>query len=119
MFLSVIVVAVGVGMDVVTLGAFERPEIRTDQHHGAAGEGEAESEVALSLDTEGHIAGVYAADRPRSATPPLQPTPWRGSFSDYRYHAGRWLPFAGEVGWEVDGVEQVYWRGTLLAWKIA
>ncbi len=84
----------------------------------SAGAGEAASEVALSLNGEGHIAGVYAADRPRSATPPIRPTPWRGSFSDYRYHAGRWLPFTGEVAWEVGGVEQVYWRGTLLAWEI-
>jgi hypothetical protein len=47
------------------------------------------------------------------------PTPWRGRFSDYRRHFGRWLPFAGEVGWEIDGKEIVYWQGKIADWGLS
>lgn len=82
-----------------------------------AGSGETAVEVALSLDSEGRIAGAFAPDRPRSATAPILPTPWRGRFSDYRWHEGRWLPFTGEVGWEIDGKESVYWQGRIEHWE--
>ncbi len=85
----------------------------------SAGEGETASEVRLTLDSEGRIAGMFAADRPRSASAPILPTPWRGSFSDYRRHAQRWLPFHGEVAWEIEGKEIVYWRGDIVRWALA
>ncbi len=81
-----------------------------------AGAGETAVEVVLSLDTEGRIAGAFAGDRPRSATAPFLPTPWRGRFSDYRRHEGRWLPFAGEVGWEIEGEEHLYWQARVERW---
>ena len=84
----------------------------------SAGSGETASEVLLSLDSDGRISGGFAPDRPRSATPPTLPTPWRGRFSDYRRHEGRWLPFAGEVGWEIDGMEIVYWQGRINRWEL-
>jgi hypothetical protein len=82
----------------------------------SAGAGETAAEVILSLDSEGRIAGGFASDRPRSATAPILPTPWRGRFSDYRRHNDMWLPFAGEVGWEIDGVEEIYWQGRIEHW---
>ena len=84
----------------------------------SAGAGETASEVVLSLDSEGRIAGGFAPDRPRSATAPILPTPWRGRFSDYRRHNDRWLPFAGEVAWEIDGKEIVYWQGRIEHWEM-
>ncbi len=84
----------------------------------SADSGETASEVLLSLNSDGRIAGAFAPDRPRSATPPILPTPWRGRFSDYRLHEGRWLPFAGEVAWEVDGKEITYWQGRIVQWEI-
>lgn len=84
----------------------------------SAGSGETESEVVLTLDSEGRIVSVFAPDRPRSATAPILPTPWRGRFSDYRRHEGRWLPFAGEVAWEIDGKEIVYWQGRIEGWEM-
>jgi hypothetical protein len=45
------------------------------------------------------------------------PAPWRGRFSDYRRHNDRWLPFAAEVGWEIDGKEDVYWQGRVEQWE--
>jgi hypothetical protein len=83
----------------------------------SAGSVETASEVLLSLDNEGRIAGGFAPDRPRSATAPFLPTPWRGRFSDYRHHNGMWLPFAGEVAWVIDGKENVYWQGRIEYWE--
>jgi len=82
----------------------------------SAGAGETACEVRLSLDGSGRIVGAFAADRPRAAIPPILPTPWRGRFSDYRRHGDIWLPFAGEVAWEIDGNPQVYWQGRLESW---
>jgi hypothetical protein len=83
----------------------------------SAGAGETAAEVMLSLDGEGRIAGAFAPDRPRSASAPFLPTPWRGRFSDYRQHSNLWLPFAGEVAWEIDGKEEVYWQGRIESWE--
>lgn len=82
----------------------------------SAGEGEAASEVLLTLDCRGRIAGAFAPDRPRSASQPILPTPWRGLFSDYREHDGIWLPFAGEVAWEIEGKSEPYWRCRIDTW---
>ena len=82
----------------------------------AAGEGASAVEVSLGLDSAGRIATAFAPDRPRSAIDPILPTPWRGRFSDYRLHQGRWIPFAGEVAWEIDGKEEVYWQGRIESW---
>ena len=91
-------------------------EVGPDELAVSAGVGESAAEVTLNLDSEGRIAGAFAPDRPRSATAPFLPTPWRGRFSDYRRHNGMWLPFAGEVGWEIDGVEETYWQGRIEHW---
>ena len=82
-----------------------------------AGLGDAKSEVTLSLNGDGRIETVFAADRPRSATKPFLPTPWRGRFSDYRQQGNVCLPYSGEVGWEIDGIENVYWRGDIKSWE--
>lgn len=83
----------------------------------SVGAGETAWEVLLTLDSDGRIAVAFAADRPRSATAPCLPTPWRGRFSDYRHHIGLWLPYAGEVAWEIDGKDVVYWQGRTESWK--
>jgi hypothetical protein len=80
------------------------------------GDGAAAVEVILGLDRDGRIATVFAPDRPQSAVEPICPTPWRGAFADYRHHLGRWLPFAGEVAWEIGGKAEVYWQGRIASW---
>ncbi len=92
-------------------------EDAADRFVVSAGAGETAVEVVLSLDAEGRIEGAFAPNRPRSAVAPILPTPWRGRFSDYRKHSGRWLPFAGEVGWEIDGKESVYWQAQIESWE--
>lgn len=83
----------------------------------SAGDGPTASEITFSLDGEGRIAGAYAPDRLHSASAPLMPTPWRGQFSDYRHHKRRWIPFAGEVAWEIDGKRETYWQGRIERWE--
>ena len=78
--------------------------------------GETLCEVLLSLDSGGRIAGSFAPDRPRNATVPILPTPWRGQYSDYREHEGIWLPFSAEVAWEIEGAAMPYWRGRIDHW---
>ena len=87
-----------------------------DQLAVSAGSVDTRSEVILSLDREGRIAGAFAPDRPRSVIAPFLPTPWRGRFSQYRNHNGFSIPFAGEVAWEIDGKEDVYWQGRIETW---
>ncbi len=83
----------------------------------SAGTGERAAEVILHLDNEGRIASAFAPDRPRSATSPVLPTPWRGRFSDYRLHGRTWLPCAGEVVWEIDAKQETYWLGRIEHWE--
>lgn len=83
----------------------------------SAGSGGTACEVLLSLDGDGRIEGGFAPDRPRSAAAPILPTPWRGRFSDYRRHGDIWLPFAGEVAWEIDGQEAPYWECRIKDWE--
>lgn len=84
-----------------------------------AGAGDTACRVVLGLDSDGRIASAFAADRPRSATAPTLPTPWRGRFSDYRLHEGLWLPFAAEVAWEIDGQTMTYWQCRIDSWTEA
>lgn len=84
----------------------------------SAGSGSGAAEVRLSLGTDGRIAAIFAADRPRSANPPVLPTPWLGGFSDYQQREGRWVPFSGKVGWQIDGVDTLYWQGKLMKWGL-
>lgn len=81
-----------------------------------AGLGDTAAEVLISLDSDGRIASGFAPDRPRSATTPTLPTPWRGRFSDYRLQGDFWLPFAGEVAWEIDGRKVPYWECRIETW---
>lgn len=82
----------------------------------SASSGATVSEVLLSLDRDGRIGGAFAPDRPRSVVKTTVPTPWRGRFSDYQLHEGVWLPFAGEVSWEIEGKEIAYWQGRISGW---
>lgn len=83
----------------------------------SAGVEETLSEVILNLDSKGRIDGGFAPDRAQSAIEPIMPTPWRGRFSDFRYYKERWIPFTGEVGWEIDGREVLYWQGGIEDWQ--
>lgn len=78
-----------------------------------------QTEVIFALNADGRVASATAHDRPRSVKAPHLPTPWRGEFSDYRLQHGRWIPFAGQVAWVINGVEVPYWRGVLSSWTMS
>jgi len=82
----------------------------------SAGAGDGRAEVRLLLGTDGRVKGAFAPDRPRSANKDFLPTPWHCQFSDYRPQNGLWLPFQGEVAWEIDGKRIAYWRGQVTSW---
>lgn len=82
-----------------------------------AGSGDNNCEVIVGLGTDQRIISAFCADRAASATPPFAPMPWRGAFSDYRQENGRWIPSAAQVGWVIDGKEDIYWKGMIRDWK--
>jgi len=84
----------------------------------SAGTGETACEVVFSLGAEGRIRSAFCADRPASGEPPFTSMPWRGVFvADERQHEGRWIPSAAQVGWEIDGREEFYWKGEIRDWR--
>jgi hypothetical protein len=100
------------------------PELRwrcdgPDSFVVGVGIGAAAVEVVLDLDREGRIAGAFAPDRPRAEKKTFVPTPWRGRFCEYTCRSGRWVPAFGEVAWEIDGHEFVYWQGALETWEVS
>lgn len=84
----------------------------------SAGEGDRAAQVTLYLDEEGRIAEAFACDRPFGVDGSFVPTPWRCRISDYRRVEGRWIPFAGEVAWVLEGKEELYWVGIVNKWGL-
>ncbi|KQS51612.1 hypothetical protein ASG20_06390 [Sphingomonas sp. Leaf198] len=98
------------------------PELRwrvdgPDSLSVSAGVGATASEVILGLDSDGRIATAFAPDRPRSATPPILPTPWHGRFSDYRLVDTIWVPTVAEVAWSLPAKDVAYWRCRVASWN--
>lgn len=82
-----------------------------------AGSDDTATEVTLTLDGEGRIAGAFAPDRGALIDGVTVLTPWRGVFADYRLHDGVWLPFSGEVSWEKPAGAFTYWQGHIGTWE--
>jgi hypothetical protein len=83
----------------------------------SSGMNSAAGEVQLRVGMEGLITSMSAL-RPRAEGDNMVDRPWRGRFSDYRWHQGRLIPFQGEVGWVVNGREFTVWRGGITEWSI-
>jgi hypothetical protein len=69
--------------------------------------------VEFRFNDAGEVAGIYAAERPRSYGTTYVPTPWEGHFSRYVTVDGIRLPTSGEVGWWIDGRWIPVWQGTV------
>ena len=74
--------------------------------------------LGVTLDEKGRIGSVFAQDRPRRENGGFVERPWRGRFSDYRKHQGRWLPFKGEVEWVLYGQSVKVCRGQIESWEM-
>ncbi len=51
------------------------------------------------FDEAGDIVGMLAADRPMTVGRETVPTPWRGTYGEYRRFGGYRIPTQGEVSW--------------------
>lgn len=84
----------------------------------ATGDGTRRCEVRLILDDAGELIGIEADDRPRQDGRVVANCPWFGRGGDYRTIGGRRIPTRAEVGWLLNGVEFIYWRGRVDSWSL-
>ena len=68
--------------------------------------------VTLHLDQQGDVIAIEAADRPRAGDTPAR---WVGRFSDYAQNGNYRWPRHGEIAWDLQAGEFVYWRGDILS----
>ena len=83
-----------------------------------AGEGTPRCEVRLTLDEAGDMIGMAADDRPRLEGGKVTSCHWFGRAGTYQSIGGRRIPICAEVGWILNGVEFVYWRGRVESWRV-
>lgn len=62
---------------------------------------------------DGLVERVHASDRPREVDGEYVPTPWTGTFGDYRDVGGVRVPTSGEVAWELPDGDLPYWRADI------
>jgi hypothetical protein len=84
----------------------------------ATGEGARRCEVRLLLNEAGDMIGMEATDRPRQVGGGVIDCPWFGRGGNYQSIDGRRIPTRAEVGWIIDGVEFIYWRGRIESWSL-
>jgi len=82
----------------------------------ATGRGADRAEITFTLNADGLITDARAESRPYADKGRMIPLPWHGRFWAYESIGSRLMPREGEVAWELDGQEFVYWRGKLLIW---
>jgi hypothetical protein len=76
------------------------------------------SAVRFIFDAAGDIVGLEADDRPMARDDGTTvPTPWRGTYGDYRQFGRYRIPSYGEVGWELPTGSFTYWRGRLVSYE--
>lgn len=86
-----------------------------DRHvHARIRAGGVRAEATFTFDEAGDIVAVRAEERPR-AEAGNTPTPWAGTFSDYRALGGVRVPTRALVWWELPGGLFEYWRGSVTA----
>ena len=84
----------------------------------ASGSGNSRGEVTLYLDDSGLINRMRAESRPYAEKDgKFSHYPWVGRLWDYQTVHGRLIPLQGEVAWELEAGEFVYWRGKNLHWQ--
>ena len=76
-------------------------------------DGDTTVSVVFEFARSGDIVGVEAI-RPRATSQGYELTPWRGRFWQHELRGGRRIPVKAEVGWGLDGTDQLYWRGEIV-----
>jgi hypothetical protein len=85
----------------------------------ATGDDARRCEVRLILDDAGDLIGIKADDRRRQDGRVVTACPWFGRGGDFRTICGRRIPIRAEVGWLLDGIEFIYWRGRVESWSVS
>ncbi|MFO7718165.1 MAG: DUF6920 family protein [Thermodesulfobacteriota bacterium] len=67
--------------------------------------------LLFAFTEQGVVASVRAPERGRTVGQERVPTPWVGYWREYRNQDGMLIPGAGEVGWQLQEGEALYWRG--------
>jgi hypothetical protein len=70
--------------------------------------------LEFRFNDSGEVTGIYSPGRFGAFDGGYRQVPWEGHFSNYQIRAGMRIPLRGEVGWYIDGVLQIVWRGDLL-----
>ena len=70
--------------------------------------------LEFEFNQKGEIISVYTPKRYREVGGKYEPTPWKGTFSNYTNVGGYFIPKGGEVAWLLkDGVYS-YWKASLV-----
>lgn len=78
--------------------------------HDSRMPGGTNAEVTFSFDKDGWIHKMECR-RPRAVDNGLVMSDWVGYFSNYTSVEGMMIPLHGEVGWILDGKEELYFKG--------
>ncbi len=62
----------------------------------------------------GEVTGIYSPGRFGKFEGVYKQAPWEGHFRDYQVRAGMRVPLNGEVGWYVDEMLIIVWKGDLI-----
>ena len=73
--------------------------------------------VRFLFDEGGDIVAMQADERPMTVDGKTVPTPWRGTYSNYRRFGSYRIPAHGEVGWVLPDGLFTYWKGELTAYE--
>ena len=102
----------------VTNSALEWREIDAKTIEVATPVGDARVKVLLHFDSNGDITAASASARPRLVGKTSVPTPFRGTYGDYRVVGGVRLPSRAKVAWLPPEGPFTYFRGRLTSLAI-
>ena len=63
----------------------------------------------------GEVTGIFSDGRFGRFDGVFRRVPWQGRFREYHEQSGMRVPRYGEVGWHVDGVLELVWKGRVIS----
>lgn len=86
-----------------------------DSHHAKAAITDSGLTVSLEFEfnDKGEVVSIYTPSRYREVSGTYEPTPWKGSFSNYIHVDGYLIPEKGAVEWHLKDQVYPYWKAKL------
>jgi hypothetical protein len=81
--------------------------------NAAFDDGRTQVSLEFKLNEEARTVSACAPYRPRIVGKESIPTPWSGTFSEYKMFGGIFVPTRAEVAWDLPEGPFVYWRCTV------